>query len=130
MADIESSTFTILSGDGTVAALVGTRIYPLVVPQDVALPAISYQKISGVREYAHDAPLGFASVRIQVNCVDDDYDGAKALAAAVRGAMSGYSGTATGLDIHAMFMDNEVDSYGRDDKYFLVRQDYLITHGE
>ena len=130
MADIEQVFYSILAGDGTVAALVSTRIYPLLVPQDVALPAISYQKISGPRDYNHDGAAGFVKGRIQVTAVDDSYDGVKALFAAIRGALSGYTGTVSGVRIWASFLENEIDSQGREDRFFVTRSDWRVNYSE
>ena len=63
--NIEEALYSKLTGDAGVAALVSTRIYPNVVPQDIALPAVAYQRISTVRDMAHDGPTGVAHARFQ-----------------------------------------------------------------
>lgn len=43
--EIEELLVGMMLGDAAVAALVGDRVYPLVIPQDAPLPAITYQEI-------------------------------------------------------------------------------------
>lgn len=45
----ESDLYSDLVGDAGVGALVGTRVYPNVLPEDVTLPAIAYRTVSAVR---------------------------------------------------------------------------------
>ena len=127
MSQIEEAVYTILSGNGTVAGLVSTRIYPLAAPQDVALPAIAYQRISDRAWNAHDGSVELARCRVQITCMDDDYAGAKALAAAVKAALNGYNGTASTVRIYGALLDNELDERGLTDDIYSVIQDYMIT---
>ena len=55
---IEAGLYAHLVGSAGVTALVATRVYPLLVPQDATLPAIAYQRISGPRDHTHDGPSG------------------------------------------------------------------------
>jgi hypothetical protein len=130
MAEIEEAVVDILTNDGGVSALIGTRCYPYLVPQDQALPAVAYQKISGSPFYAHDGEAGLSQARIQINNVDDDYAGAKALARAVRSALSAYTGTAATVKLDGAFLQIEVDGFGEGNQIYVVRQDYLITFEE
>jgi len=109
---LEEALYAHLSGDADVAALVGDRIYPLLVPQDADLPALAYQRISGVPIYAHDGPPGLARARVQITCLGRSYSEAKDLAARVRAALSGYRGTmggAGGVEVGAAFIENHRD---------------------
>ncbi len=68
-----------------VSDLVGTRVYPMKAPQDVDLPYIVYQQISRTPENHATGTTQTNFQRIQVSCWAEDYDGAQALALAVRG---------------------------------------------
>ena len=60
---VESDTYSAITGDGTISALIATRLYPLTLPDNVTYPAMSYLTISGV-------PIGSGgctSTRIQVD---------------------------------------------------------------
>lgn len=127
MSQIEEAVYNILTNDATVAGLVSTRIYPVVAPQDVALPAIAYQRISDLPWYAHDGDVGLARCRLQITAMDDDYSGAKSLAAAIKAALGGYNGTAATVRIYGALLDNELDDKGLTDDIYSVIQDYMIT---
>jgi hypothetical protein len=96
----ETAVRAVLLADATVAALVGDRIYPKTLPQDVTLPAITYQRISTIGDLDLDGDQATAAVRVQLNLWSESYDGVCALARAVcgddetgtPGALLGYSG--------------------------------------
>ena len=46
-------------------AKIGNRFYPITLPQEPTLPAVTYLILAGDRSYAHDGDLGFANFRIQ-----------------------------------------------------------------
>jgi hypothetical protein len=95
---LETGLYAALAADGTVAGLVGTRIYPGIMPQGVTYPAISYQRISTVRTNMLSGVDDFTQVRIQIDCWDDGYSDVKTLANAVVSAIDG----ATALDTQAI----------------------------
>jgi hypothetical protein len=89
---VEAAIYAILSGYGPITALVGgaksPRIYPLGIPQGKSVPALVYQQVSSSDEESCDGPLGPRTDRVQVTSWDDDPDGARLLAEAVRRAMT------------------------------------------
>ncbi len=50
---VETGLAAELLGNAGVAALAGTRVYPLLIPQVIALPSIAYQVIGGPASYSH-----------------------------------------------------------------------------
>lgn len=107
--DIEQALVSILRANGTVSGLVGTRIYPLTIPQDADRPAVTYQQISGPRLHTCAGPVGIVPSRFQFNCWDDSYGGADALAVAVRKALDGFSGIAATVTIPIISILGEGD---------------------
>ncbi len=103
--EIEALIQTILTGDATVAALVGTRISPNIIRQGTAMPAVTYQQISGQRDHTLDGASGFVEGRFQVNCWAKTYAETRELADAVRDALDDYS---TGT-IQAIHLEDEGD---------------------
>lgn len=134
MTVIEEALRTVLTGNGTVSGLVGTRIYPLVLPQGVTLPAIAYQRISGVREHTHDKTGDLARPRFQWTCVATTYSSAKALANAVRAALDNYRATASTVVIEAIYVENEIDVFNESedqgDSTYGVLVDATVWHHE
>jgi hypothetical protein len=130
MAELEEAVYSRLSGNVAVAALVSTRIYPNKIPQEAALPAVAYQRISARRVKAHAAPTGLARVRVQVTCVARSYSEVKGLAAAVRTAMQGVMGTVGGVGVQGSWLETDADEYGDAETLHSVRQDFMIWHTE
>lgn len=85
---LEEAIFTHLKNDAGVAALVGTRIFPLEMHAPATLPAIVYQRIDGVPRNHMRGGTTKINARIQIDCYGEEYADAKAVAAAVRTAMN------------------------------------------
>ena len=84
---IERAVEAALKSSAAVRALCAGRVYPLVIPKGTKLPAVVYQRMRG----KPDSTLaGYSSegVDIMVNCFALQFDAAKELALAVRGAMA------------------------------------------
>jgi len=91
--DIEPALRSELINNAAVAAMVGTRVYPMHLPQGYTLPAISYQMISAPRAWSTTGPVGQVQARVQVDCWAETYDGAKSLSNGVRLALDNFRGT-------------------------------------
>ena len=64
MAELEQALFTRLDGFAGLTSLVVSRIYPLILPQNPTLPAVTYQRIDGIREDGIAGSHGLAHPRI------------------------------------------------------------------
>jgi hypothetical protein len=108
MPDVEATLYSYLSTYAGLAALVSTRIYPMQLPQNVVLPACTYQKISGARTHSSSGTSILARPRVQIDTWATTYTDAKAVAAQVRLALDGHHGTGSAW---ASILDNEIDDY-------------------
>ena len=106
---LETALYVILTGDISVTAFIINRVYPVNLPQACIMPAITYQEIASTREYVMSGAIGMVSARYQINCWDDDYAGARALADAVRIALECYTGTVNGRSIYTVFLEDQGD---------------------
>lgn len=109
MALVEAAIFSILSNAAGLTALVGSRIYPVSMPMGTALPAVTYQRISGPRVHAMGADPGLQYPRIQVSSRSDDAEEVKNVAEEVRLALQNYSGTVAGVVIQKAILDTDRD---------------------
>lgn len=92
MATIEQAVYYKIVNDTDIEALIGTRFYTAGdVPQNVTLPYMTYQRISGVR-HRHQAGAGLVEARYQFNCYATKQIGAAALGTALRAALERYRG--------------------------------------
>ena len=86
---IESDLYATLSGAAGVTALVSTRIYPNLVPENVANPCIDYSLITGTKLHTLIGQNDMRRALIQISCHGDTYASAKAVAVAVIAALQG-----------------------------------------
>lgn len=108
----EAAVYKLMTDDATVAALVGTRIYPAIAPQSTVTPYIVYQRIATQHLHTMDGIAGLAETTIQIDCYASTYGAVKALADAVRLALDGYTGTPVGdgTVIGGILLDNTNDN--------------------
>jgi hypothetical protein len=130
MTTVEEGLVAHLMGDSDVTASISTRLYPLVVPQDAALPAAAYQRISGPREPAHDGPTGLARARIQFTFVGATYAEAKEAATAFRRLLDGHRRGLPGVKRAVITLVDDRDDWAPQFEKPVVRQDYMIWYTE
>lgn len=109
---IEADLRTFLLSQPAISALVGTRFYPLRLPQGVAFPAITYQTVFGTSEFTHDGPAHLGRRRIQIDCWakgNTGYNQVVALADEIRTAVVGYLGAMGGTPYAAGRLVNVLD---------------------
>jgi hypothetical protein len=120
-----------------VHALVGTRVYPRKLPQNVTYPAIRYTRISTSRSEFRtlDGRAGYARPRFQIDCYGLTEASCVALAQALYQLLEGFDGIAAGLRIDGIGTDDEgadveegVGPGGSD--LFRQRLDFMIPHPE
>jgi hypothetical protein len=130
VASLEAALPGLLTGDGAVAALVGTRVYANRLPQGVVPPAVRYQRISTPRLRTLAGAGGYATPRFQVDCYGTTHVQAVALAAAVRAALEDYAGTANGVTIDFIAADNESGEWEEEVEKNREMLEFIIGHKE
>ena len=130
MARIDEALYALITGDETCAAQLGTRVYPLMIPQNAALPAVCYQTITTQRKNHLRGPSHTPSPRIQITIKAASYDNAVVVGNLIRSLLEGYSGTASGVTIAGVMLENEYDGFNLDTKSYTVRQDYRFQYYE
>ncbi len=109
---IEQQLFSILSSALPITTICDSRIYPLVLPTDPTLPAITYSLVGGSSRSTQDTQ-GNQRYRIEVNCWGNTYGDAVTLRYAVISALGQYS--ADGIFISLIqptdFFDHDLLQY-------------------
>ena len=124
---------TYLLADSAVQSLVNSRMYPVILPQGVNYPAISYNQVSNVRERDLCGPAGYAHPRITINAWAESYADVRSLATAVRQRLDGFRGqfsTPDGVRVGSVRLDNEIDDYEQDVSVYRVLMDFIVSHEE
>lgn len=128
---VERVTYTLLKNDAAVTAIVGTRIYPVMLPQQQPTPAIVYEIISSPRMGVIDArdATHLTRTRVQINLLSADYYTLRTLRDAVMAAMQFERGSIGGVTVHSVLPAGEgPDSYDQPLRLFMRPLDFLITH--
>ena len=126
---MEEALTSILSG------VAGGRRYWVRAPQSLSTrPYIVMHRVSGNRDYHLDGPSRYVQSRVQVDVYDETYGGAKAVARAVRDAVSGFAGVLSGVQIQRITIESErdlpADDAGDITKLFRTSLDLMIHHDE
>lgn len=86
---VETDLYSTLAAAAGVTALVSTRIYPGVAPENAALPYIVYSLTNTERLSTLLGSGDDARYQMQIDCVANTYTSGKAVAAAVVAALQG-----------------------------------------
>lgn len=136
MASSRQALTAILEAATGVTTLVGSgasaRIYPGRVPQNPERPYIVHWKISHPRTHAFGEDKALSFARHQVRFVGTTLSSVEALSLAAKTQLSRYSGTATGVTVQDIFLDDESDAPEFDPELseYFIDQDYIIWHEE
>jgi Protein of unknown function (DUF3168) len=129
----EKATYTLLSNDAGVAALIAGRIYPGRLPQNTTMPALSYELVSSVDIAPITALAGGVLLRsrVQITGLAKSYGELKALLEAARKALLFQSGLIAGVRVLGITREL-IGPDLRDDDLGLYLQsvDYMVTHDE
>lgn len=135
---LEEGLYSRLSSTAALTALVGKRIYPVVLPPNVVYPAVTYQRISGPRVHTMGNDPGLAYPRFQISCWHRDisdpqkgYGQVKAVAEQVRLALQNQKNTTWGsVTIQAVLFDDDTDIYDPGAQTYQVALDFVIWYAE
>jgi hypothetical protein len=126
MASIEEAVYSRMTGFAELSALIATRLYPVLIPQEVDAPAVAYQVISSVPARSHTS-FNSTETRVQFTCQAATYANAKAVSKAVRHCWESFRGTVDGILIGSAFVENELDT---GPEAAVRRVDVRIRHDE
>lgn len=105
----EAVVYALLSGAGPVTSIVGTRVYPVVLPEGVKPPAVVYGLVSAMQPATVDAtsPTHLMRSRVQVDLVGADFALLRTLRDAVVAALRFQRGVIASFFVHAITLDLE-----------------------
>jgi hypothetical protein len=131
MASSRQVITAILEAATGVTALSSTRIYPGHIPENPQHPYIVHWKISHPRTHAFGVDKSTGAARHQVRFVGKTLTSVEALALAAKTGLSRYSGTATGITVQDILLDDESDAlYDPETGEYAIDHDYIVWHEE
>jgi len=108
---MRSGLVSLLTGEATISAMVGSRVYITKAPQKAALPHIVITQMGSDELPALDATPGLRFVDFDIDCRADRSVEAETLGNAVRVFLDDYTGTAGSQTIGAVIMNDESTDY-------------------
>lgn len=133
-----TDTVARLKADGTLSALVSTRIYPQIAPASSGSPPndhIVLSRISAMPVDSHDGASGLVAESLQVSCLATTHLGAQAIADAVNGSLDGTDGTigtTTGVRYRRTGERDipSIDAENQERQIYGVQVDFEVWHQE
>lgn len=119
---VQNDIYARLSAYADLTALVGSKIYPLTVPQDIELPYVSYFIVSDIPEHCMGQDGDIRTIRLQISCWANTYDEVKAIEVQVKAALSRYRGG----NIQDIFTDSSLDLYDGEEDVYHVPVDFTV----
>lgn len=127
MTTIQEDFYTYLSAHASLSS-VGTRIYPLELPQGPTYPAIVYRQVSTRPLMYHGGASGLRFKGFQFDCYGSTYNQAATTASALRTVLNGYQGTMDSVEVEAVLLQNESDDFGDQVEKKRVSLDFLFIY--
>ena len=131
--ELGEALYSKLSGTTDLTALVSTRIYPRVAPQNAAFPYVIFFQVSNPGMHAMGNDPNIQAPRWQVSSWADSYSSVRSVAKQVKAALKDYTGTmggSSGIEVQRIFYENEVDMVDIDpetnEPIYHIAQDYII----
>ena len=118
--DFEIVLLRTLREDAGLSALVGNKVFALVIPQGTKLPCITFQPLGGRPANTLSGASGLEEIYLQIDVWARDYDEAKAIAKAVRSAMP-----PSGPRFSAHLIEDQ-DLYEDGTNYFRVSMEFKV----
>ena len=121
MPSVEERLYTRLTTDPTLTALVGNRVTPVLLPQDVTYPAITFNRVSTERIQTLSGSTGLARASFQVSAFSPDHTEMLTVASGIREALDGNEGT---------LIENQIELYDQTARVHYANLDFAIWHTE
>lgn len=99
-----------LSGYAGLTALVSTRVYPNVAPQNVTVPFVTYRRVSSVRDSGFGADTGTVTDRFQFDAYATTYSGVRDIVEQLRAALQRWT-TAGPPVVEGVFLETTLETF-------------------
>jgi hypothetical protein len=107
----EAAVRSALVADAGVAAIIGTKVYPVLAPASAALPFATWRRIGVQRQQGLSGPIGMPTVLLSVDLFAETYERVRELADAVRQCLDGWGGTTNDVRVANVSLTNEADGF-------------------
>lgn len=136
LLDIRKGLHNHLLSNAAIAAIVGTRVYPVKNAEGNRLDCIVYFRVLETELYHYLGRAGLVGARFQIDVLSQTNGQANALADLVKEALSGYSGLwsyggnspSDTVPVQGVFLQTAFEDYDEETKLYRVSRDYMIWY--
>jgi len=132
-AAVENRVYTRLA-NSTHISPVTSNIFPGYLPEEFSLPAVTVQRISGIREHAMSADPDMTHSRFQVTAWADTPEDVTTLATAIKATLDRWSSSTDYPVVLETLRENETPAYEETDdgayRTCGVHIDFMVHHRE
>lgn len=107
--DILIGLYNHLSNDEKIKKIVGNKIYPVILPQNLVLPAIVYSSVLTNYDSALQGDTGFVRQTIQIVSHAKTYKEARELSRLIKKIIQNLHGNMGGVFIEAVFIKTDYE---------------------
>jgi len=130
---MEEALIAYLLQDTALAALVGSRVHPVSIPQGSLFPAIAVTRIDGAPLYADEGEVGLADPRVHIDVWGATYKDVKLIARKVVTRVNGLrSHFINGVQFRSAILDAERDfreeGTNAAEYRYRVNLDFILWH--
>jgi len=118
--------YYLLTNDGPISAIVGTRVFPEIADQEQTKPYVVYSIRSNDPSDVQAAPSALDTASVEVNCYALSYTAAIDLSDAVRTCLDRRSGTYSGVNVQSIQYITEVMDFEEPQRLYRVMSDYEV----
>lgn len=130
MTNPGTAIYNLLKDDAGVGAIIGDKIYPGIIPDNVAYPAVRYTELTQRFDETKDGPIATGEHSFEVHIYSYEYAQAHRLATAIKTALDWYNGTVNNVAIERIRLVDQSDDPFQDEKeLFQITQEYNIRVG-
>ncbi|MGR3220735.1 MAG: DUF3168 domain-containing protein [Candidatus Anammoxibacter sp.] len=122
---MEKAIYDILSNDSDVLAIVGNRIFPIMIPQGVKKECITYQRVDSIPSNDKSGTSRLDVIKMDVDFWGSTFSTLKDLKEKARTALDGFNGVNSGFTLSIIF-ESERDLFDDDVDRFHINQTYSI----
>lgn len=130
---IKAALYQYLIADAGLAALIGDRVYPQLIPQRAwngahVQPCAVYQRVGITRDVRYCGTSGLARSAFQIDAYATEYENADAVARAIKSALIDFRGAMTDVHVHAVMLEVEFDQLDPEPGLFRVSMTFSLWH--
>jgi len=108
---LKAGLISLLTGESTISAIVGSRVYISKAPRSAVLPYIIIEQMGSDENQTVDGSTGLRFIEFDIDCKADRSTESETLGNAVRDFIANYTGAAGNQTIGAVLLHDESTQY-------------------